>query len=441
MEIEFATPTSEALAAMRRALDVAVADDRSLLSPAGRLALLGAAMVAVGRLQSLVLALVGEAEAAEASMIEVGVGTRGWLVDTHRLSPHEAGSLVKQAERLDRFEHVRAAALAGDVRPQQARAVIDVLAALPEDFSAAQLAAGEEEMLHQAEIFHAVELTRLARHLLEYIAPDVMEEAEAQRLERELEMARKRRGITFADDGHGTTRIHGFLPTLDAELLRAQVDAIAHHRHRTALELHDPLTEQLTPAMRRGDALVELARMAALHRDAPAHGGDRPRILITIDHTRLLEDCRRASLVERGHDLTASQLRQLACDADILPAVLDGASVPLDVGREKRLVPPDMRVALVLRDRGCVFPGCTMPPAHCDAHHIIPWWDDGPTSLENCLLVCKHHHNLVEPQPNAPPGHQWEIRLGPDGIPEVVPPTRVDHTRKPRRHARFGVVA
>ena len=45
-------------------------------------------------------------------------------------------------------------------------------------------------------------------------------------------------------------------------------------------------------------------------------------------------------------------------------------------------------VALVLRDRGCVFPGCTVPPAHCDAHHIIPWWDNGPTSLSNCLLDC-----------------------------------------------------
>ncbi|HHU38588.1 MAG TPA: hypothetical protein GXZ45_04810, partial [Propionibacterium sp.] len=53
MEIEFATQTGEALAAVGRALDAAVADDRSLLSPAQRLAVLGMAVVEAGRLQSL----------------------------------------------------------------------------------------------------------------------------------------------------------------------------------------------------------------------------------------------------------------------------------------------------------------------------------------------------------------------------------------------------
>ena len=148
-----------------------------------------------------------------------------------------------------------------------------------------------------------------------------------------------------------------------------------------------------------------------------------------------------APLGFRAAGITAGQLRQLACDAEILPAVLDGEGVPLDVGRSKRLVPPDLRVALVLRDRGCVFPGCDRPSTHGDAHHIVPWVAGGETSLANCVLVCRHHHNLVEPHPNAPPGSRWEIRLGPDGLPEVLPPTRVDPARAPRRHVRFGTVA
>ena len=111
MEIEFATPTGEALAAVGRALDAAIADDRSLLSPAERLAVLSLAVVEAGRLQSLLVSLVGEAEATEAAMVEVGVTTRGWLTDTHRLSPAEAGGLVKQAARLQRFPLLREATL------------------------------------------------------------------------------------------------------------------------------------------------------------------------------------------------------------------------------------------------------------------------------------------------------------------------------------------
>ena len=441
MEIEFATPTGEALAAVGRALDAAIADDRSLLSPAERLAVLSLAVVEAGRLQSLLVSLVGEAEATEAAMVEVGGTTRGWLTDTHRLSPAEAGGLVKQAARLQRFPLLREATLDGGVRPQQASAITRVLDTLPDDFSHAQVAAAEVEMVVQAATFHSVELGRLGRHLLDCIATEVGEAAEAQRLERELEMARKGRGLTFTDDGHGSTHIKGYLPTADAELLRVQVEAIARHRHRSALEVRDPLAPIVTPTQHRADALVELARLAALHQDAPAHGGDRPRISVVIDYDSLLSDCVGAGLVERGVGITAEQLRLLACDADILPAVLDGEGVPLDVGRTKRLVPPDLRVALVQRDRGCVFPGCDRPPTHGDAHHIVPWVAGGETSLANCVLVCRHHHNLVEPHPNAPPGSRWEIRLGPDGLPEVLPPTRVDPARAPRRHVRFGTVA
>ncbi len=48
----------------------------------------------------------------------------------------------------------------------------------------------------------------------------------------------------------------------------------------------------------------------------------------------------------------------LCCDADLLPEVLGGPSIVLDVGRDRRLVPAEKRAALVLRDGGCVFPGC-----------------------------------------------------------------------------------
>jgi hypothetical protein len=69
-----------------------------------------------------------------------------------------------------------------------------------------------------------------------------------------------------------------------------------------------------------------------------------------------------------------------------------GASEVLDLGRRTRLVTPALRRTLGIRDRACVEPGCDIPAQWCDAHHIIPWWAHGPTTLGNLELRCRTHH-------------------------------------------------
>ena len=168
---------------------------------------------------------------------------------------------------------------------------------------------------------------------------------------------------------------------------------------------------------------------------APKVGGERPRIVVTVDYNKLLADATAAGLIGDGEPLSAGDLRRLCCDADLLPAVLGGPSTVLDVGRDCRLVPADLRAALVLRDGGCVFPGCHARPTESEAHHIIPWWKGGTTALSNLVLLCHHHHGLLEP---ARYGirDQWQIRIADDGIPETIPPRRCDPQRQPIRHAR-----
>ena len=68
---------------------------------------------------------------------------------------------------------------------------------------------------------------------------------------------------------------------------------------------------------------------------------------------------------------------------------------PLDYGRAHRRFTPRQRRALMVRDGGCVFPGCDRKPKWCDAHHLQPWEDDGPTDLANGCLLCRRHHNLI----------------------------------------------
>jgi hypothetical protein len=64
------------------------------------------------------------------------------------------------------------------------------------------------------------------------------------------------------------------------------------------------------------------------------------------------------------------------------------------VGRKKRTIHPALRRALMLRDGGCAFPGCTND-RFVDAHHIVHWSGGGETKLDNLLLLCRRHHTLV----------------------------------------------
>ncbi|XKF82994.1 HNH endonuclease [Humibacillus xanthopallidus] len=116
-----------------------------------------------------------------------------------------------------------------------------------------------------------------------------------------------------------------------------------------------------------------------------------------------------------GDVLSPATVRRLACDASLIAAVLGGQGEPLDVARQHRLVTPAIRTALVLRDKGCSFPGCTVPAAWTDAHHLVHWIDGGATSLDNLTLLCRRHHTHVHRQgltatvtPTGVTWHTWQ---------------------------------
>ena len=138
-----------------------------------------------------------------------------------------------------------------------------------------------------------------------------------------------------------------------------------------------------------------------------------------------------------GEALDAATTRRLACQAGIVPMVLGGDSVPLDIGHSRRLATAHQRRALTVRDGGCVFPGCGAHPSSCEAHHLHPWNWEGPTNLGNLVLLCPHHHGVVEPNPLASPGSQWEVVMI-DGLPGFRAPIDLaTGTRTTLWHSRF----
>lgn len=96
--------------------------------------------------------------------------------------------------------------------------------------------------------------------------------------------------------------------------------------------------------------------------------------------------------VEGGGAIVAGEARRLACSAGLVPAVLGGDSVPLDLGRERRLHNSHQRRALALVHETCAVTGCERLFAWCEVHHHRLRSAGGRTDLDNALPLCGWHH-------------------------------------------------
>ncbi len=94
-----------------------------------------------------------------------------------------------------------------------------------------------------------------------------------------------------------------------------------------------------------------------------------------------------------GVQIPAATARRLACDAEILPIVMNSRSQILDVGRRTRVISSALRLAIELRDEHCRFPRCDAPIQ--EIHHLIFWANGGPTNQSNLAGLCRHHHHTV----------------------------------------------
>jgi hypothetical protein len=177
---------------------------------------------------------------------------------------------------------------------------------------------------------------------------------------------------------------------------------------------------------------VELVEIALRSGDLPRQAGQPTQLVVSIGLDELQDRLATAGAgtLDDGMALSVEAVRRLACDAQVIPAVLGSQGQPLDVGQAMRTVPASLRRLLALRDRGCAFPGCDRPPRWTQAHHIKHWADGGDTSIANTVLLCGKHHRTVH--------HDgWDIHLAPDGLPNFHPPAWIDPHRTARRNHRL----
>ncbi len=249
--------------------------------------------------------------------------------------------------------------------------------------------------------------------------------------DREKERFESRTFSVFPDE-EGMYVVNGRLtPEVGALLMRAvEASSDALYREKGPKNVSAETSFQ-DAAHRRADALglvAERAMAAGFGESAPVSGtkAERYQVLLHVNAETLKEDGSGLgqSELEDGTRVSAETSRRLSCDAAVVEIGHGRDGSVLDVGRKTRTIPPSVRRALEVRDRGCRFPGCGL--RFTDAHHIKHWADGGETALANLLLLCNHHHRLLHEE-------DWKVEWwGKDRQPAFIDPKGQTHLGRPR---------
>jgi hypothetical protein len=334
------------------------------------------------------------AEARDATVGDRGVREARWLQLECRLSGKDAKDRMAVARSLGQRPSLASALAEGAIGQDAAVVIARTIEAMP----MAHQAAAEAELVERAREWDVDSLRRIAATAKRVALVGAKAEEAAQR-------RHESRGLTISPTFDGMHHLSGLL---DAEAAATVLAALS------------PLAARLGPedtrwkAQRMADALRELAGHALACGGLPDSGGERPQIMVTIDHETLSSQIRDAwaqigiMTGQPGEAIRAEDARRIACDASVIPVLLGANGEVLDIGRASRTFTAAIRRAARLRDGGCAFPGCDAGLDRCELHHICFWSRGGDTSLANCCHLCTFHHWLVHTE-------NWTLHRDPDG--------------------------
>jgi hypothetical protein len=343
---------------------------------------------AIDRLEHVLTEQVRVAECSGAWQADGFLSVTAWLRAKCRMTHGAASAVVDLARRLERLPVTSEAFAAG--RISRAHAQVITNAATTERVDA--LAEVEGPLVAAAEAASPRELRQLVQQVTDALDGDG--------------------GATAAWARHERRRLH-VSPSLDGMvaidgMLDAERGAIVIGALESAMDTARAAGDARGRPQQRADALVELCRVGARDHATGPGRRHRPHITMVLDVEALDPNAdptvrRRADDAHVGR-LPIATVERLLCDCGLSRVVTNGDSIPIDVGRSTRVVSGALWRALVVRDGGCVVPGCDRPPGWCEAHHRVPWSQGGPTSLENCELRCFHHHQTVHEEMRAARG-------------------------------------
>jgi Domain of unknown function (DUF222) len=339
----------------------------------------------------------------------------------------EAGALMAApAATSALWESALSAALhSGALAVPAAEAIRRGLAPAADAAPAADLLAECERLLARVPLISLDELRREARS-----ARDRLDEAGIARREKQRRDNRYlKRWIrddgmyqgAFLLDPEGGQHVFSALDAIMAPRRGVQfVDAAAQAHGKTGAAA-SATADSRTNDQLLADALVDIVRLAADADPGTLFGMRRPAVRVVVTEQTLSHAGGHGYLEGDAQPISRETVNRFVCDTGCIGVKFDFKNNIIDLGRTQRLFTAPQRLAISVRDGGCLFPGCTKPPSACEVHHITEWSRGGSTDAAAGVLLCRHHHMLLH-------NNHWQVLHERDHY-WLKPP----HTEDPRQ--------
>ncbi|MCX7522564.1 DUF222 domain-containing protein [Microbacterium sp. STN6] len=254
---------------------------------------------------------------------------------------------------------------------------------------------------------------------------------------REEEKALTRRGVRLGRPRDGVVPLSGALmPEIAAKMARlfdayltprtgpaflADDEGTARSAREGDLDARqrDPrsLDQQRDPRsldQQRHDVLAAMIDAAARATDAPTIGGAAPTVLVSVRAGDLATGRGIGHIDGSETPVSMTTVKQFACTGGIQPIHFDDTGRITGLGSPQRCFTPKQRRGIELRDGGCVIPGCHVPAAWTEIHHVTPDRAGGPTHTDNGVCLCWYHHRTIDTS-------GWHVRMH-HGTPHIKAP-------------------
>ncbi|MET0475125.1 MAG: HNH endonuclease signature motif containing protein [Mycobacterium sp.] len=383
----------------------------------------------------------------EASPVELGAKSlKAVLSRRLRISQKEAKRRLDEATALGPrvalngeplaplLDQIADAQAAGTVGPEHVAVIRDFFDALPGWVAHATREKAQKELTRIASGSGPDELRKAAHREATLIDQDGPEPNDAER-------ARKRGIHIGPQQPNGLSRISGwvspeFRATYEPITAKFAAPGMCNPDDDTPCTKGTPSQQRIdadtrNAGQRTHDAFVAIGRSALSSGELGQHNG-LPATIVVTTTLQDLEAGRGSGVTGGGSLLPMAEVIRLASHAHHYLVVFDEhTNEALYLGRSKRIAPAAHRIVLYARDRGCTFPGCTVPAYGTQVHHTAGWKNNGNTNIDEEALACGPDNRLAE--------EDWTVRIR-NGVAEWIPPpaldsgqNRVNHYHHPER--------